>query len=85
MQNEDVREEGAEHCGAEPEGRECREAWNEEGDRADELDETGGDAEPLAATDLLENLHHHRHAGELGECRGEEGDGKQTLETPGQN
>ena len=54
----------------------------EEQDRRRDFDAAGGVAEPLADTDLVERLHHHRLAGQFAESSHEEGGRGQDLQCP---
>jgi len=63
LQNEEVSQDCEEHRRAEPRGAERRKAWNEQGHRSGNFNQTRDDAEPLTHADLVEDLHHHRHAG----------------------
>lgn len=84
-QDEDMGQHGAHHSDSKPDRRNGGQAGDQQGDRADDLDEAADDAEPLSEADLIEDLHHHRRARELGAARSEEHEGEEDLERPGED
>jgi hypothetical protein len=83
VQDEQMGCHGTDHGETEPQGTDRSQAGNEQSNGADHFHDPGHDAEPLAESDLVEQVDHEGNASQFGEAGGKESGREDTLQRPG--